>query len=91
MSDLKQNYFILQGYNKGKWRIGTHLLLCTEFPKCDDSNREDFIKCGSQWSAQPGEKRDICVLKLVSNNMYEQCCSFPDLYIIISTVNTQHL
>jgi len=54
MSDLKQNYVIFQGYNKGKWRIGTYLLLCTQFPKCDGSNREAFIKWDSQWSVQPG-------------------------------------
>jgi len=54
MSGLKQNYFLLQGNNKGKWRTGTHLLLCTQFPRCDDSNREAFTKCGSQWSTQPG-------------------------------------
>jgi len=54
MSDFKQNYLIFQRYNKDKWRIGTHLLLCTQFPKCDDSNREAFITCDNQWSAQPG-------------------------------------
>jgi len=54
MPNLKQNYFILQDYNKGKWRIGTHLLLCTQFPRCDDGNREACIKWDSQWSAQPG-------------------------------------
>jgi len=54
MSDLKQYYIIFQGYNKGEWRIGTHLLLCTQFPKCDDSNREACIIWDNQWSAHPG-------------------------------------
>jgi len=54
MSDFKQNYIIFQVCNKGKWRTGTHLLLCSQLPRCADSNREACIKWDSQWSAKPG-------------------------------------